>query len=180
MFSSAGSVGISWYHCGPYLRTVQCYRLEMTDRVGRRKEISQRSEPWDYPFFRVLRTNFTGLLVSNRKRELRSVSCFQPLTVDWREPEAVAALTRRARSQVRALSKKPRGNIIRDDMAPRGFYEGLSARSLMAGWARGEQPIGSKSEMHVHVWWAAEARAALQEASRFVGAMSLNGAISSY
>ena len=56
-----------------------------------------------------------------------------------------------------------------DDMAPRGFYEGLTARSLMAGWARREQPDGSKSEMRVHVWRAAEARAALQEASRFVG-----------
>ena len=56
-----------------------------------------------------------------------------------------------------------------DDLAPRGFYEGLTARSLMAGWARREQPDGSKSEMRVHVWRAAEARAALQEASRFVG-----------
>ena len=56
-----------------------------------------------------------------------------------------------------------------DDLAPRGFYEGLTARSLMAGWARREQPAGSKSEMRVHVWRAAEARAALQEASRFVG-----------
>ena len=27
-----------------------------------------------------------------------------------------------------------------DDLAPRGFYEGLTARSLMAGWARREQP----------------------------------------
>ena len=34
-----------------------------------------------------------------------------------------------------------------DDLAPRGFYEGLTARSLMAGWARREQPAGSKSEM---------------------------------
>ena len=56
-----------------------------------------------------------------------------------------------------------------DDMAPRGFYEGLTVRSLMAGWARREQPDASKSEMRVHVWRAAEARAALQEASRFVG-----------
>src|SRR5580704_13969418 len=56
-----------------------------------------------------------------------------------------------------------------DDLAPRDFYEGLTARSLIAGWARGEEPIGSKSEMHVHVWRAAEARIALQEASRFVG-----------
>ena len=39
----------------------------------------------------------------------------------------------------------------------------------MAGWARREQPAGSKSEMQVHVWRAIEARAALQEASRFVG-----------
>jgi gentisate 1,2-dioxygenase len=39
----------------------------------------------------------------------------------------------------------------------------------MAGWARHEQRAGSKSELHVHVWRAAEARAALQEASRFVG-----------
>jgi gentisate 1,2-dioxygenase len=56
-----------------------------------------------------------------------------------------------------------------DDLAPRGFYEGLTARSLMAGWARREHPTGSKSNMCVHVWRAAEARAALQEASRFVG-----------
>jgi gentisate 1,2-dioxygenase len=56
-----------------------------------------------------------------------------------------------------------------DDLAPRGFYEGLAARSLMAGWARREQPTGSKSQMRVHVWRAADARAALQEASRFVG-----------
>ena len=56
-----------------------------------------------------------------------------------------------------------------DDLAPRGYYEGLTARSLMAGWARREQPDGSKSEMYVHVWRAAEARAALDEASRFVG-----------
>ena len=56
-----------------------------------------------------------------------------------------------------------------DDLAPRGYYEGLAARSLMAGWARGEHPLGSKSEMHVQVWRAAEARAALQEASLFVG-----------
>ena len=56
-----------------------------------------------------------------------------------------------------------------DDLAPRGFYEGLAARSLMAGWARREQPAGSKSDMRVHVWRATEARAALQEASRFVG-----------
>jgi gentisate 1,2-dioxygenase len=56
-----------------------------------------------------------------------------------------------------------------DDLAPRGYYEGLTARSLMAGWARREQSAGSRSEMLVHVWRAAEARAALQEASRFVG-----------
>ena len=56
-----------------------------------------------------------------------------------------------------------------DHSAPRGFYEGLAARSLMAGWARREQPAGSKSDMRVHVWRATEARAALQEASRFVG-----------
>jgi gentisate 1,2-dioxygenase len=56
-----------------------------------------------------------------------------------------------------------------DDLAPRGFYEKLTARSLMAGWSRREQPAASKSEMYVHVWRAAEARAALQEASRFVG-----------
>ena len=56
-----------------------------------------------------------------------------------------------------------------DDLAPRGFYEGLAARSLMAGWARREQSAVSRSEMRVHVWRAAEARAALQEASRFVG-----------
>jgi hypothetical protein len=56
-----------------------------------------------------------------------------------------------------------------DDPAPQGYYDGLTARSLMAGWARREQPTGSKSEMHVHVWRADEARAALQQASRFVG-----------
>ena len=39
----------------------------------------------------------------------------------------------------------------------------------MAGWARHEAPIGSGSKMQVHVWRAAEARAALEEASRFVG-----------
>lgn len=55
-----------------------------------------------------------------------------------------------------------------DDLAPRGFYEGLTSRCLMAGWARHESPIGSGSKMHVHVWRAAEARAALKEASRFV------------
>ena len=56
-----------------------------------------------------------------------------------------------------------------DDLAPRGFYEGLTSRHLLPGWARGEQPAGSQSEMRVHVWRAAGARAALQEASRFVG-----------
>jgi gentisate 1,2-dioxygenase len=56
-----------------------------------------------------------------------------------------------------------------DDMAPRGFYEGLTVRNLMAGWARREEPDESKYEMRVHVWRAAEARAALQEASQFVG-----------
>ena len=56
-----------------------------------------------------------------------------------------------------------------DDLAPRGFYEGLTSRHLLPGWARGEQPSGPKSEMHVHVWRAADARAALQDASRFVG-----------
>jgi gentisate 1,2-dioxygenase len=56
-----------------------------------------------------------------------------------------------------------------DDLAPRGFYEGLTVRSLMAGWSPREHPTGSKSNMCVHVWRAAEARAALQEASRFVG-----------
>ncbi len=56
-----------------------------------------------------------------------------------------------------------------DDLASRGFYEGLTSRHLLPGWARGEQPIRSKSEMHVHVWRAADARAALQDASRFVG-----------
>jgi gentisate 1,2-dioxygenase len=56
-----------------------------------------------------------------------------------------------------------------DNLAPRGYYEGLTARSLMAGWVRHEAPIGSASKMHVHVWRAAEARAALEEASRFVG-----------
>jgi hypothetical protein len=33
-----------------------------------------------------------------------------------------------------------------DDLAPRGYYEGLTARSLMADWARREQSAGSKSE----------------------------------
>jgi gentisate 1,2-dioxygenase len=56
-----------------------------------------------------------------------------------------------------------------DDVAPRGYYEGLTTRSLMAGWARREQHAGSKSEMRVHVWRADEARTALQEASHFVG-----------
>ena len=56
-----------------------------------------------------------------------------------------------------------------DDLAPRGFYEGLTARYLLPGWTRREHPTGSKSEMLVHVWRADEARAALQEASRFVG-----------
>ena len=56
-----------------------------------------------------------------------------------------------------------------DDLAPRGFYDGLTSRHLMAGWARREQPTGSKSEMQAHVWRADEARTALQEASRFVG-----------
>ena len=56
-----------------------------------------------------------------------------------------------------------------DDLAPRGFYEALTSRYLLPGWARGEHPSGSKSEMVVHVWRADEARAALQEASRFVG-----------
>jgi hypothetical protein len=39
----------------------------------------------------------------------------------------------------------------------------------MAGWARHEAPIGSKSEMRVHVWRAADARTTLDAASRFVG-----------
>jgi gentisate 1,2-dioxygenase len=56
-----------------------------------------------------------------------------------------------------------------DDLAPRGYYEVLTSRSLMAGWVRHEAPVGSESKMHVHVWRAAEARAALDEASRFVG-----------
>ena len=56
-----------------------------------------------------------------------------------------------------------------DDLAPRGYYEGLTARSLMAGWARRESSAGSRSKMQTHVWRAAEARAALQEASKFVG-----------
>jgi gentisate 1,2-dioxygenase len=56
-----------------------------------------------------------------------------------------------------------------DDLAPRGFYEGLTSRHLLPGWARGEQPTGSRSEMRVNVWHAAEARTALLEASRFVG-----------
>jgi hypothetical protein len=52
---------------------------------------------------------------------------------------------------------------------PTGYYYALTARSLMAGWARREQPTGSKSEMHVPVWRADAARAALQKATRFVG-----------
>jgi hypothetical protein len=78
-------------------------------------------------------------------------------------------------SRSRPIARRPPddggqgGETMRDDLAPRGYYEGLTARSLMAGWARREQPTGSKSEMHVHVWRADETRAALQEASRFVG-----------
>jgi gentisate 1,2-dioxygenase len=56
-----------------------------------------------------------------------------------------------------------------DTLAPRGYYEGLTSRYLLPGWARREQPAGSKSDMRVHVWRAVEARAALQEANRFVG-----------
>ena len=56
-----------------------------------------------------------------------------------------------------------------DDLAPRGFYEGLTSRCLLPGWSRREHPTGSKSEMIVHVWRADEARAALQKASLFVG-----------
>ena len=56
-----------------------------------------------------------------------------------------------------------------DDLAPWGYYEGLTASSLMAGWARRESSAGSRSKMQTHVWRAAEARAALQEASKFVG-----------
>ena len=29
-----------------------------------------------------------------------------------------------------------------DDLTPRGYYEGLTSRSLMAGWARHEAPPG--------------------------------------
>jgi hypothetical protein len=56
-----------------------------------------------------------------------------------------------------------------DDLAPRGYYDGLIARSLITAWARRDQPTGSKPEMLVHVWRGDEARIALQEASRFVG-----------
>jgi hypothetical protein len=59
--------------------------------------------------------------------------------------------------------------MMPDNLAARGCYDGLTARSLMVGWARREQPTGSKSEMHVHVWRSADARTALQEASRFRG-----------
>ena len=56
-----------------------------------------------------------------------------------------------------------------DDLAPRGFYDGLTARHLLPGWMRGEQPFGSQSDMRIHVWRGDEARAALQKASGFVG-----------
>ena len=56
-----------------------------------------------------------------------------------------------------------------DDLAPRGFYDGLTARHLLAGWMRGEQPSESQSDMRIHVWRGDEARGALQEASGFVG-----------
>jgi gentisate 1,2-dioxygenase len=56
-----------------------------------------------------------------------------------------------------------------DDLAPRGFYDGLAAHHLLPGWMRGEQQSEPKSDMRVHVWRGDEARAALQEASRFVG-----------
>ena len=56
-----------------------------------------------------------------------------------------------------------------DDLAPRGFYERLTARNLMGGWERRESSAESRSKMQAHVWRADEARAALQEASRFVG-----------
>jgi gentisate 1,2-dioxygenase len=39
----------------------------------------------------------------------------------------------------------------------------------MAGWARREPPVELGSKMRVHVWRPAEARAALEEASRFIG-----------
>ena len=56
-----------------------------------------------------------------------------------------------------------------DDLAPRGFYDGLTVRQLLPGWMRGEQPSESQSNMRTHVWRGDEARAALQEASGFVG-----------
>ena len=55
-----------------------------------------------------------------------------------------------------------------DDLAPRGFYEGLTARSLMPGWARRERPAGRIRHARPRLA-SDEARAALQEASRFVG-----------
>jgi gentisate 1,2-dioxygenase len=56
-----------------------------------------------------------------------------------------------------------------DDLAPRGFYDGLTVRHLLPGWMRGEQRSESQSNMRIHVWRGDEARAALQEASGFVG-----------
>jgi hypothetical protein len=41
-----------------------------------------------------------------------------------------------------------------DDLAPRGFYEGLTARYLLPGWKRREHRTGSKSEMLAHAWRA--------------------------
>jgi gentisate 1,2-dioxygenase len=55
-----------------------------------------------------------------------------------------------------------------DDLAPRGFYDGLTSLHLLPGWMRGEQQ-SEPSDMRVHVWRGDEARAALQEASKFVG-----------
>jgi gentisate 1,2-dioxygenase len=58
---------------------------------------------------------------------------------------------------------------MQDALAPRNFYEALTSRCLLPGWTRPEQPAGPRSQMQVHVWRAAEARAGLQEASHFVG-----------
>jgi gentisate 1,2-dioxygenase len=56
-----------------------------------------------------------------------------------------------------------------DDLTPRGFYDGLTARHLLPGWMRGEQPSESNADMRVHVWRGNEARVALLKASEFVG-----------
>src|SRR5512133_1942627 len=71
-------------------------------------------------------------------------------------------------SSIVALCRRDGSPIMPDDLAPRGFYDGLTARHLLPGWMRGEQPSESQSDMRIHVWRGDEARAALQEASGFV------------